>query len=132
MTRTTDLLPAWFAELLRYGGGSLLMLAIKIGLMQVALLVLTEVPAYALVQVGVFFISYLLHSRFTFDTKLGWTSLWRYLRTIIVFQILDWGVFTVIFTRYRIDANVVILIGTAVVFVLRFIFVRRSLRRSPV
>ena len=64
----------------------------------------------------------------TFGTPFGWGSLGRYLQTMIVFQALDWILFTVIFTRWRIDSSLVILVSTAVVFVLRFVFVRRSLR----
>lgn len=118
------------AELLRYGGGSLVMLAVKLAVMQLALLALGEVAAYALVQVFVFLGSYAWHSRMTFGTRFSWASLGRYLRTMVVFQTLDWLVFTVIFTRYGIDSTLVILISTAVVFVLRFLFVRRSLRKD--
>jgi hypothetical protein len=132
MLPARDRLIAHLLELVRYGGGSLLVLGVKIGLMQLAMLALDELPAYALVQVGVFAVSYLLHSRFTFGTELNWSSAWRYGQTLVVFQLLDWIIFAVIFTRYRIDSTVVILIGTVIVFLLRFVFVRRSLRRPPV
>ena len=117
-----------FRELARYAAGSGVMLLVKLLLMQAALLVASPVPAYALVQVFVFLGSYVLHSKVTFGTPFGWGSLGRYLQTMIVFQALDWILFTVIFTRWRIDSSLVILVSTAVVFVLRFVFVRRSLR----
>ena len=115
-------------ELVRFGSSSLVMLGVKLGLMQVALLVLTEIPAYAVVQVALFFLSYALHTRFSFGTRFSRRSLWRYFQTIAVFQGLDWLIFTVVFTRYQIHSTYVILMGTAFVFVLRFVFVRRSLK----
>ena len=118
-------------EFLRYGGGSLAMLGIKILLMQLWLLALDEVPAYAVVQVFVFLISYLLHSRLTFGTRLGWRSLGRYLQTMVAFLFLDWFLFTILFHRLSIDSTVIILLCTGLVFVLRFLFVRRSLRGFP-
>ena len=54
----------------------------------------------------------------------------EYLRTMVVFQGLDYLIFAVIFTRFRIDATYVILMATGFVFILRFIFVRRTLRGS--
>ena len=121
----------WFQrlrELARYAAGSGVMLLVKLLLMQAALLAASPVPAYALVQVFVFLGSYALHSKVTFGTPFGWSRLGRYLQTMIVFQALDWLLFAVIFTRWRIDSSLVILLSTAVVFVLRFVFVRRSLR----
>jgi len=115
-------------EILHYGAGSLLMLAAKIGLMQGAIALLSELTAYAVVQVLVFVGSYLLHARITFDVRLSLRGLLTYLRTMIVFQTLDWLVFAVAFTRLGIDSVPAILTATAVVFVIRFLFVRRTLR----
>jgi hypothetical protein len=115
-------------ELLRYAGGSLVMLGFKLALMQLFLLLSGELLAYCLVQIFVFLGSYALHSKLTFRTRFGWRSLRDYLRTMVVFQALDYVVFAVIFTRFAIDATYVILMATGVVFVLRFLFVRRSLR----
>lgn len=123
----------WLArglEFARFGGTSLIMLAAKLLLMQVALLIAGEIVGYALVQVVLFFASYVLHSRFTFGTPFSWRSLGRFFRTISLFQLLDWLLFTVIFTQLGIDANLVILVCTVVVFVLRYLFVRRSLRED--
>jgi len=118
-------------ELVRYAGGSLVMLGVKLALMQLFLRFSTELAAYCLVQVFVFLGSYLLHSRLTFGTPLSWASLRAYLRTMVVFQALDYLVFAVIFTRFAIAPSYVILMATGVVFVLRFVFVRRSLLARP-
>ena len=117
-------------ELLRYAGGSLLMLACKLGLMQLFVLFSREVVAYGLVQIFVFLGSYTLHSKVTFRTRFGWRSLLEYLRTMVVFQGLDYLIFAVVFTRYQIESTYVILMATGVVFLLRFIFVRRTLQRA--
>jgi len=118
-------------EFLRYAGGSGVMLLLKLALMQAAVLVLAEVPAYAVVQVAIFFASYAWHCRFTFGARFSGRGMGRYLRTMVVFQTLDWVLFSVIFTRFGINSTLVILASTAVVFVVRFIYVRRSLREEP-
>jgi putative flippase GtrA len=115
-------------EFLRYVAGSGVMLALKLALMQLAVRLLAAVPAYALVQVAIFFASYAWHCRFTFGARFSRAGLGRFLRTMVVFQALDWLLFSVIYTRFGLDSNLVILLSTAVVFVVRFVFVRRSLQ----
>jgi hypothetical protein len=121
-------LEARTVELVKYGAGSLLMLAFKLGLMQLFLLFSRELVAYCLVQIFVFFGSYLWHSKVTFRIGLSWRRMVEYLKTIIVFLGLDYFVFAVIFTRYLIASTYVIFMATGVVFMLRFVFVRRSLQ----
>ncbi len=116
-------------EVLRFISTSGAMLALKICLMQLFLLVLTELPAYAVVQVWIFAASYLSHSFWTFRQPLGWRAMARFFQTIVVFQTLDYLVFSFLFTRYAINSTVVILLASAVVFVARFFFVRRALKR---
>ena len=103
-------------------------LGFKLALMQLFLLFSDALLAYGLVQVFVFLGSYALHRKITFRTSFGWRSLRDDLRTMVVFQALDYVVFAVIFTRFTIDSTDVILMATGVVFLLRYLFVRRSLR----
>ncbi|MEZ4387111.1 MAG: hypothetical protein R3D98_05960 [Candidatus Krumholzibacteriia bacterium] len=120
----------WLArgpQFLRYAAGSAVMLGLKLLLMQEAVGWLREVPAYAAVQVAVFFASYAWHSRVTFAARFSRGGLGRYLRTMVGFQALDWLLFSVIFTRLGVESNLAILTSTAVVFVVRFVCVRRSL-----
>ena len=128
MARISARLAARTTELATYGAGSLLMLAFKLGLMRLFLLFSQELLAYCLVQIFVFLGSYVWHSRVTFRIGLSWRRMREYLRTMVVFLGLDYVVFAVIFTRFAIGSTYVIFMATGVVFLLRFVFVRRSLQ----
>ena len=76
----------------------------------------------------ILFVSYALHSKFTFGTPFGRRSLWGFFQAMVFFQALDYLLFVVIFTRFGIESTLVILLCTGIVFLVRFVFVRRTLR----
>lgn len=117
-------------ELIRFSLGSLIMLGCKILLMMGLQRLLSELPAYFVVQVILFFASYFLHSFLSFRREASYSGMWEYFKIIVGFQFVDWLFFAVIFTRFRIESTYVILMATVFVFLLRFLFVRRSFRRA--
>ena len=113
-------------QVFRYGLNCGLSLGVKVLLSHLFFLFLSEQVAYAVVQVPLFLFSYFLHATRTFKTGLSWGGMFSFLRVVIVFQLLDYGVFTLAFSKFHIQSTLSVLIATLVIFVVRFYFVRRG------
>jgi len=101
-------------------------LGVKVLLSHLFFLFMSEQIAYAVVQIPLFLFSYFLHATRTFKTELSWVGMFAYLRVVFVFQLLDYGVFTLAFSKFEIQSTVSVLIATLVIFIVRFYFVRRG------
>lgn len=113
-------------QVVRYGVNCGVSLGVKLVLVQLLFFVMDEQIAYAVVQVPQFLFSYYLHSKQTFRTPMSYTGMGRYLRVVVVFQILDYLVFTLAFSQLGIHSMISVIIATVVIFVVRFFFVRRG------
>lgn len=118
-------------ELARFGLTAVVMLGLKLGLTHGLLPWLHPLAAYLIVQVILTGISYALHARFTFRQQHSLRSFSRYARVIVLFQILDYLLFAVLLEWLQWDTTFSILSATVVIFLVRFLAVRRSFRASP-
>lgn len=103
----------------------------KLGTMWLCLKLFPAMVSYLIVQVVVFFISYLLHTFFSFKAaKLSLGAMGRYFTTVISFKVVDYLVFSVIFAYFHIDAMAAVLIASLLIMVVRFTAVRKALIRG--
>ncbi len=126
-----DLLNRFFSNQLvrqglRYAVNCGISLGVKLALVKLLFLAMDEQIAYAVVQIPIFVFSYYLHSKRTFLTPMSVGGMFRYLRVMVVFQIIDYAVFTLAFSKLGIHSMLSVLIATIIVFVVRFLFVRRG------
>lgn len=115
-------------QFLRYAVIALTILGLKLALTHAFLFLVSPLLSYALTQVFVSVASYLGHARFTFHRPLRWHGFLTYLRVLVVFQILDYLTFAFFLTALGIRTTGSILVATGVIFLLRFIFVRRNFK----
>lgn len=116
------------AQFARFSCSCALALGSKLGTMWLCLKLFSPMMSYLIVQVVVFFISYLLHTFFSFKSaELSLTAMWRYFTTVISFKVVDYLVFSVIFAYFHIDAMAAVLIASLLIMVVRFTAVRKAL-----
>ncbi len=111
---------------LRYAVACCLMLGLKVLIASLLSFWLTPVAAYLIVHVIVFFVSYAIHSKFTFNVPRTRQSLSKYFQAVVVFKIIDVAGFTLL-SSYGLDTLASILIASAFEFVIRFVLVRGAL-----
>lgn len=117
-------------QFIRYGINCGFVLATKLALTWLLLNFLLPTVAYAIVHVATFFVSYAIHTKVTFKVDFGWRQLRQYFVTVIGFKILDYFLFGVLLAVLHIDAIVAVLIASIAVLALRFLIVRKVLKRK--
>ena len=115
-----------FWELARYAASCGFVLATKILITWVLLRFAQAQVAYFLAHIVVFFVSYLTHATFSFRATFSTGSLWSYFKAVIGFKIIDYLVFTVLFTALGIEALWAVGLATISVALFRFVAVRKS------
>lgn len=119
------------AQFTRFTCSCAVALGSKLGTMWLCLKVFSPMVSYLIVQVVVFFVSYLLHTFFSFKSaELSLGAMWRYFTTVISFKVVDYLVFSVIFAYLHIDAMAAVLIASLLIMVVRFSAVRKALIRG--
>lgn len=116
-----------FTTLLKYGLSCSFVLISKIALTACFMTFLTGSFAYLLTHVLTFFISYETHTRFSFTVEKSELSLLKYFRTVIFFKVLDFLTFSVVFEHLKINAPISIIIASGLIFIIRFVFVKKAL-----
>lgn len=120
------------AQFSRFTCSCAVALGSKLGTMWLCLKLFSPMISYLIVQVVVFFISYLLHTFFSFKSqKASLTAMWRYFSTVISFKVIDYLVFSVIFAYLQIDAMAAVLIASLLIMVVRFTAIRKALTHGP-
>jgi len=123
--------PTTIAQFARFACSCALALGSKLGTMWLCLKFAPPLVSYLIVQVVVFFISYLLHATVSFRSHdFSLSTIWRYFTTVISFKVVDYLVFSVIFAYFHIDAMAAVLIASLLIMVVRFTAVRRALVRG--
>lgn len=116
------------AQFARFTFSCAIALGSKLGTMWLCLKLFPAMVSYLIVQVVVFFVSYLLHTYFSFKSRgLSSGTMWRYFTTVISFKVVDYLVFSVIFAYFQINAMAAVLIASLLIMVVRFAAVRKAL-----
>jgi putative flippase GtrA len=116
------------AQFARFACSCAVALGSKLGTMWLCLKLFPAMVSYLIVQVVVFFVSYLLHTFFSFKSqKLSSGTMWRYFTTVISFKVVDYLVFSVIFAYLQINAMAAVLIASLLIMLVRFAAVRKAL-----
>ena len=123
--------PITIAQFTRFSCSCALALGSKLGTMWLCLKFAPPMVSYLIVQVVVFFISYLLHATVSFRSRdFSLRTIWRYFTTVISFKVVDYLVFSVVFAYLHIDAMAAVLIASLLIMLVRFTAVRRALTRG--
>jgi len=117
-------------KLFKYGLNSGVILGIKLSLMWILIGFLQEELAYLVVHLIIFFTAYLIHARFSFAVRVTRQNLGSYFRAVIYIKIIDYLIFAVAFRLLQIDAMISVIIATAIIFLIRFVLVKRSFERA--
>jgi len=117
-------------KLFKYGLNSGVILAIKLCLMWILLGFLKEELAYFVVHLVIFFTAYLIHAKFSFAVQLTKQNLGSYFRAVIYIKLIDYLIFAVAFRFLQLDAMISVVIATAIIFLIRFVLVKRSFERA--
>lgn len=115
---------------IRYGMGSSFVLGVKLIFTYLALFLLNPLWAYLLVHVLIFFVSYKVHTVWSFRVQGGTTSMLSYLRTVLIFKAADYFIFSIVFSLFEIQALWCVMIATLFVAIIRYACVRRALEGS--
>lgn len=115
----------------RYGMGSFFVLGVKLIFTYLALFLLNPLWAYLLVHILIFFVSYKVHTVWSFRVQGGTTSMLSYLRTVLIFKAADYFIFSVVFSLFGIQALWCVMIATLFVAIIRYACVRRALEGTP-
>lgn len=118
------------SELVRYALNSGLILCFKLSAMWLVTKALDPFVAYALVHVVVVIAAYLLHARVSFAAQLSFAGFGAYFRTVVIFKVLDYAVFSVAFARLHFDVPWAIILSTVCIAGVRFLTVRRLFESS--
>jgi len=115
----------------RFSCSCALALGSKLGTMWVCLKIFPAMVSYMIVQVVVFFVSYLLHSTVSFRSReISGETMWRYFTTVVSFKAVDYLVFSVVFAYLGIDAMAAVVIASLLIMMVRFTAVRKALIRG--
>jgi hypothetical protein len=115
----------------RYGLGSVFVLGVKLALTYLFLVFFNPFWAYLLVHVFVFFVSYWVHTTWSFRVQDGAANILSYLHAVLAFKVADYVVFSVVFSLLHIQALWCVIIATLFIAVIRFACVRRVLEPQP-
>ena len=118
-------------EMMRYATNCGFVLATKLLLTWLFVFWLNPSLAYLVVHVIIFFVSYTLHSKVTFKTKVSWSSLRAYFGAVIGFKCLDYLIFSVLLAALNMTAGFCVLAASICVMFVRFVVVRKVLKRTP-
>ncbi len=120
-----------FLEAFRFGITGLVLLSIKLLLMSLLKNWMTPLIAYAIIHVLIFFMSYLLHSKFTFKKALAWGKLGAFFKAVILIKAFDYVLFSILFVRFDINSNASILTATLVVLIFRYLSLKITFKNNP-
>ena len=101
-------------------------LAFKLGTTWLLLHYMNAMLAYFFAHIATFFVSYLVHGRYSFKTGYGVASLLAYLRTVIIFKCTDYAIFSIAFNYFEISALWSVLVASTILLVLRFGMTKRA------
>ncbi|MEX2608187.1 MAG: GtrA family protein [Kiritimatiellia bacterium] len=116
-------------RLIRFGCSSVCVLAVKIGLLWLFERYTSPRTAYGLTHIGIFLVSYFLHSVFTFKQDPGFRGLIAFFKAVAVIKLLDYVLFAALIT-YVPESLLVATAVTGVTFVLRFFIMRASFQKQ--
>lgn len=115
---------------LRYGVNSALVLCIKLSMAWLLLQCFSPSLAYLLIHILIFFVSYLIHARWSFRVKTSSTGIFQYFRVVILFKCADYLCFSILLVWLKIEALWCITFATLLVACARFIAVNRVMQLS--
>nr|WP_281384357.1 GtrA family protein [Pelagicoccus albus] len=113
--------------MVRFACVTTLVLGVKLGIVWSLGPVLNPYVAYFITHLAIFIVSYVLHSKVTFNSALGWKKAGVYLKAVIGIKILDYLIFSVALVYFEINSLVAVLAATALITILRFMFARKAL-----
>ena len=116
-------------EFIRYAAVCGFVLGVKTGLTWLMAMALPAMIAYLIVHVIIFFVSYVSHCRVTFRTTGGTRKIRDYFLSVIGFKVADYLIFAVAFKAFHLNSVLSVLVASAGVMVVRFIVVRKVLKR---
>jgi len=116
---------AW--EFARFAANAGVVLAVK--LLGLALLTpyIHASIAYALIHVVTVLLSYVLHAFVSFKGTASVRDFFQFLKAVLAVKLADYVVFNVLFAYLEIKALSSVVLATAVIFVVRFLTIRRAL-----
>ncbi|MGJ8638930.1 MAG: GtrA family protein [Opitutaceae bacterium] len=113
----------------KYGINSASVLAIKLSITWILLqLLLSPFIAYAIVHVVIFFVSYFIHTKWSFNVQRSKKSITRYFQAVIIFKIIDYLTFSILFSLLNIDALIAVILATLTIACFRFLTLNKMLR----
>src|SRR5687768_8122767 len=116
---------AW--EFARFVANAGVVLAVKLAGVALLTPYMHAAVAYALIHVVTVLLSYVLHAFISFKGTASFRDFWQFLKAVLAVKIADYVVFNVLFTYFEIRALSSVVLATAVIFVVRFITIRRAL-----
>ncbi len=117
-------------QLLRFCLGSATLLAIKAAVTEMLAAPLGPYSAYACVHVLVFFLSYLLHGRFTFRGQGRPPRFWQFTRAVLALKVADYLAFVLLVSGTGWQAWWCVLLVSGVIFAIRFVVLRAVFHRG--
>ena len=117
-------------QLLRYAISCGFVLVSKLAMTWVLIPWLPPPLAYLLVHGATFFISYSVHTRFSFISAYSWRRLKTYFAAVILFKVADFMLFTVLFATFNVNAMPAVLLASVAIMLFRFLVVRRVLNHA--
>lgn len=118
-------------EILRFARSSILVLGLKLLLLYGLTYVVSAPVAYAITHGLIFFASYFLHTYWTFKERPSWASLYRFFLAVFLIKLLDWSIFTTLYTYITgLNEILIAVLSTVAVGLLRYVFIRSALRKG--
>lgn len=117
---------------LRFCANCVLALCFKLGITWILIRYMNGMLAYFFAHIGTFFVSYLMHARYSFRARYGLASLFAYMRAVIYFKIIDYSIFSIAFAYLEIDAVWSILLATLFLLIIRFGITRKTLQTTGI
>lgn len=115
-------------EIIRFGLGSLIVLIVKIVLTSLLAEYTSATLAYALTHLAIFFLSYFVHLRSTFQQEHTAKRMWAFFKAVIFVKVLDFVIFSIVLDKFQISSAVVF--ATVCMTVFRYLVIRRGLGQN--
>ena len=117
-------------ELLRFARGSVCVLAVKVMLVAIFVKIVAAPIAYFFTHIIIFFVSYCIHSKWTFKEELNLNNLKKFFFAVALIKLLDWSIFSVLFVYFQANEIVLVITTTAIIALVRFAAIRSALSSS--
>lgn len=124
-------MPIALPSIAKYGLNCALVLGAKVLLTKGLEQGMHALAAYSIVHVFTVFFSYYLHAKNTFRAPLSWGRFFIFLKTVLIFKVFDYLIFSLVFVAWNIQSEWAISIATLAVFLLRFTAIKKVMV-SPV